>query len=56
MTTIYQVVDKQGCIRGTFVFLNDAQYFVQHEAPLCHIRSYTFDKHKKKGGKKNENA
>lgn len=37
MTTIYQVVTTSGIVKGTFVFLDDAQDFIKTKEPLCRI-------------------
>lgn len=37
MTTIYQVVTTSGIVKGTFVFLDDAQEFIKTKEPLCRI-------------------
>ena len=37
MTPIYQVVTISGIVKGTFVFLDDAQEFIKTKEPLCRI-------------------
>lgn len=37
MTTIYQVVTTSGIVKGTFVFLDDAQDFIKTKESLCRI-------------------
>lgn len=37
MTTVYQVVTISGIVKGTFVFLGDAQDFIKTKEPLCRI-------------------
>ena len=43
MTTIYQVVTTKGIVKGTFVFLDDAQAFIQTKEPLCRIIPLTVE-------------
>lgn len=43
MTTIYQVVITSGIVKGTFVFLDDAQDFIKTKEPLCRIIPLTVE-------------
>lgn len=43
MHTIYQVVTLGGIVKGTFVFLDDAQAFIQTKEPLCRIVPLTVE-------------
>ena len=54
MTTIYQVVTTSGIVKGTFVFLDDAQEFIKTKEPLCRIVPLTVEITKTKGRKDNE--
>ena len=54
MTTIYQVVTTGGIVKGTFVFLDDAQEFIKTKEPLCRIIPLTVEITKPKGRKDNE--
>lgn len=48
MTTLYKVLDAQNNLRATFVFENDAKYFISHEAPGCHIQEQSVELAKKR--------
>lgn len=54
MTTIYQVVTTSGIVKGTFVFLDDAQDFIKTKEPLCRIIPLTVEITKTTRGKKND--
>lgn len=54
MTTIYQVVTTSGIVKGTFVFLDDAQDFIKTKEPLCRIIPLTVEITKPRGRKDNE--
>lgn len=54
MTTIYQVVTTNGIVKGTFVFLDDAQDFIKTKEPLCRIIPLTIETTKTTRGKKND--
>lgn len=54
MTTIYQVVTTSGIVKGTFVFLDDAQEFVKTKEPLCRIIPLTVETTKTTRGKKSD--
>lgn len=54
MTTIYQVVTTSGIIKGTFVFLDDAQDFIKTKEPLCRIIPLTVETTKPTRGRKND--
>lgn len=54
MTTIYQVVTTSGIVKGTFVFLDDAQEFIKTKEPLCRIVPLTVEITKQRGRKDNE--
>lgn len=54
MTTIYQVVTTSGIVKGTFVFLDDAQAFIQTKEPLCRIVPLIVETTKTTRGKKND--
>ena len=54
MTTIYQVVTLGGVVKGTFVFLDDAQAFVQTKEPLCRIVPLTVETTKPTRGRKSD--
>ena len=54
MTTIYQVVTTSGIVKGTFVFLDDAQEFIKTKEPLCRIIPLTVEITKPTRGKKND--
>jgi len=54
MTTIYQVVTTNGIVKGTFVFLDDAQEFIKTKEPLCRVIPLTIETTKKTRGKKND--
>ena len=54
MTTIYQVVTTNGIVKGTFVFLDDAQEFIKTKEPLCRIIPLTIETTKTTRGKKND--
>ena len=54
MTTIYQVVTTNGIVKGTFVFLDDAQEFIKTKDPLCRILPLTIETTKTIRGKKND--
>lgn len=54
MTTIYQVVTTNGIVKGTFVFLDDAQEFIKTKEPLCRILPLTIETTKTTRGKKND--
>ena len=43
MTTIYQVVTTSGIVKGTFMFLDDAQDFIKTKEPLCRIIPLTVE-------------
>ena len=51
MTTIYQVV-KDGLVKGTFVFLDDAQDFIKTQEPLGRIIPLTVEITKPTRGRK----
>lgn len=51
MTTLYKVPDAQNNLRATFVFEDDAKYFILHEAPGCHIQEQSVELTK---GRKND--
>lgn len=52
MTTIYQIVTTSGIVKGTFVFLDDAQDFIKTKEPLCRIIPLTVETTKPTRGKK----
>ena len=54
MTTIYQVVTTSGIIKGTFVFLDDAQEFIKTKEPLCRIIPLTVETTKTTRGRKSD--
>lgn len=54
MTTIYQVVTTSGVVKGTFVFLDDAQEFIKTKEPLCRIIPLTVETTKTTRGKKSD--
>lgn len=54
MTTIYQVVTTSGIVKGTFMFLDDAQDFIKTKEPLCRIIPLTVEITKTRGRKDNE--
>lgn len=54
MTTIYQVVTLGGIVKGTFVFLDDAQAFIQTKEPLCRIVPLTVEITKTTRGRKSD--
>lgn len=54
MTTIYQVVALDGIIKGTFVFLDDAQDFIKTKEPLCRIVPLTVEITKPTRGRKSD--
>lgn len=54
MTTIYQVVALDGIIKGTFVFLDDAQDFIKTKEPLCRIVPLTVEITKTIRGRKGD--
>lgn len=54
MTTIYQVVTTNGIVKGTFVFLDDAQEFIKTKEPLCRVIPLTIETTKTTRGKKND--
>lgn len=54
MTTIYQVVALDGIIKGTFVFLDDAQDFIKTKEPLCRIVPLTVEITKTTRGRKSD--
>jgi hypothetical protein len=54
MTTIYQVVTLGGVVKGTFVFLDDAQEFIKTKEPLCRVIPLTVETTKTTRGKKND--
>lgn len=54
MTTIYQVVTTNGIVKGTFVFLDDAQEFIKTKEPLCRIIPLTVETTKTTRGKKSD--
>lgn len=54
MTTIYQVVALDGIIKGTFVFLDDAQDFIKTKEPLCRIVPLTVEITKTTRGRKGD--
>lgn len=54
MTTIYQVVTLDGIIKGTFVFLDDAQDFIKTKEPLCRIVPLTVEITKTTRGRKSD--
>lgn len=43
MTTIYQAITTDGIVKGTFVFLDDAQDFIKTKEPLCRIIPLTVE-------------
>lgn len=54
MTTIYQVVTLGGVVKGTFVFPEDAQAFIQTKEPLCRIVPLTVETTKPTRGRKSD--
>lgn len=54
MTTIYQVVTTSGIVKGTFVFLDDAQDFIKTKEPLCRIIPLTAEITKTTRGRKSD--
>lgn len=54
MTTIYQVVTTSGIVKGTFVFLDDAQDFIKTKEPLCRIVPLTVEITKTTRGRKGD--
>lgn len=54
MTTIYQVVTTNGIVKGTFVFLDDAQDFIKTKEPLCRIIPLTVEITKPTRGRKRD--
>ena len=54
MTTIYQVVTISGIVKGTFVFLDDAQEFIKTKEPLCRIIPLTVETTKTTRGRKGD--
>lgn len=54
MTTIYQVVTTSGIVKGTFVFLDDAQEFIKTKEPLCRIIPLTVETTKTTRGRKSD--
>jgi hypothetical protein len=54
MATIYQVVTTSGIVKGTFVFLDDAQEFIKTKEPLCRIIPLTVEITKTTRGRKGD--
>ena len=54
MTTIYQVVTLGGVVKGTFVFLDDAQDFIKTKEPPCRIIPLTVEITKTTRGRKSD--
>lgn len=54
MTTIYQVATTNGIVKGTFVFLDDAQEFIKTQEPLCRIIPLTVEITKTTRGRKSD--
>lgn len=54
MTTIYQVVTLDGIVKGTFVFLDDAQDFIKTKEPLCRVVPLTVEITKPIRGRKSD--
>lgn len=54
MTTIYQAVTTNGIVKGTFVFLDDAQDFIKTKEPLCRIIPLTVEITKPTRGRKRD--
>lgn len=54
MTTIYQVVTTSGIVKGTFVFLDDAQDFIKTKEPLCRIIPLIVETTKPTRGRKSD--
>ena len=54
MTTIYQVVTTSGIVKGTFVFLDNAQEFIKTKEPLCRIIPLTVEITKTTRGRKGD--
>lgn len=54
MTTIYQVVTDSGVVKGTFIFLDDAQDFIKTKEPLCRIIPLTLEITKTTRGRKSD--
>lgn len=54
MATIYQVVTNSGIVKGTFVFLDDAQDFIKTKEPLCRIIPLTVEITKTTRGRKGD--
>lgn len=54
MTTIYQAVTTSSIVKGTFVFLDDAQDFIKTKELLCRIIPLTVETTKTTRGRQSD--